>query len=320
MGVAFALVGLMVYTSWPRVRRLWRRQLDAEPGATNTMLTFPAAVWLMAAGFVGIMLWWTTAGGSLPAGLAEFGIYLFVQAIIVARATCEAGIPMAPSFFRPLDFLGIFGRQDRVGKTNLGLMAFTTFVFTHSQLGILITGLLDAQKIADGVRIHRRRIVGIVAAVVIVSVVVSGYLHLALTYQRGGLIMNSNVYAQPVVTWSEHGSLARGLEEYHPIRILWFGTGVLLCLFLGVMRRLYLWWPLQPLGAAICRSWAVQIYWFPAFCSWLAKTVLTRYGGQQTYSKLRPLFLGLIFGEFFMAFFWTLVSFVFHTTPPYFSW
>ena len=319
-GVAFAMVGLMVYTSWTRVRRIWRRQLDAEPGATNTLLGFPAAVWLMVAGFVGIMLWWRTAGGSLPAGLAEFGIYLFVQAVIVARATCEAGIPMAPSFFTPLDIWGIFGRQDRVGKTNLALMGFTKFIFTHNQRGILITGLLDAQKIADGVRIHRRHIVGIVAAVVILSVVLSGGLHLALTYQRGALIMNDNIYKQPVVTWRVQAPLARGLVEYHPIRILWFATGVLLCLFLGVMRRLYLSWPLQPLGAALCTTWAVHTYWFPAFCSWLIKTALMRYGGHNIYTKLRPLFLGLIFGEFFMAFFWTLVSFVFHTTPPLFPW
>jgi len=319
-GVAFALVGLMIYTSWPRVRRLWRRQIEAKPGATNTMLALPAAVWLMVAGFVGIMLWWTTAGGSLPAGLAEFGIYLFVQAVIVSRATCEAGIPMAPSFFTPLDIWGIFGREDKVGKTNLALMGFTKFIFTHNQRGTLITGLLDGQKIADSVRIHRRHIVAIVAVIVVVSVLLSGCLHLALTYQQGGLIMNWNIYLQPVVTWRVQAPLARGLGEYNPIRILWFGTGVLLCAFLGIMRRLYLSWPLLPLGAAISCSWAGQIYWFPALCSWLIKTALMRYGGHNIYTKLRPLFLGLIFGEFFMAFFWTLVSFVFHTTPPLFPW
>lgn len=319
-GAAFVLVGLMVYTSWIRARGMWQRQLQADPQATNTLLSFRTAAWLVALSFVGIMLWWNAAGGSLPAGLAEFGIYLFVQAIIVSRGTSEAGIPMAPYTFTPLLTWGIFGYQSRVGRANLALMGFTTFVFTWRQKSLLITGMLDAQKIADGVRLHRSRLVGIIVLTLVFTIVLSGFLHLMLTYQHGAITMNENIYTEPGGIWAGQGSLAEGVEQYRANRMLWFGLGIALYSFLGIMRRLHVWWPLHPLGLVFSTTWAARVFWFPALCAWFVKTAIVRYGGYKMYTRLRPFFLGLICGEFFMAFYWTMVSLIYHTTPPVFPW
>jgi hypothetical protein len=86
------------------------------------------------------------------------------------------------------------------------------------------------------------------------------------------------------------------------------------------MRRMFVWWPLHPLGAALSVTWIMCVFWFPALVAWLVKVVITRYGGLKAYLKLRPLFLGLIFGEFLMAVFWTLISFLFGTAAPLFPW
>ncbi len=87
-----------------------------------------------------------------------------------------------------------------------------------------------------------------------------------------------------------------------------------------VMRRHYLWWPLHPLGAALSVSWILCVFWFPMLVAWLIKNVITRYGGIKLYLRLRPAFLGLIFGEYFMAVAWTLISWIFATEVPIFPW
>jgi len=89
---------------------------------------------------------------------------------------------------------------------------------------------------------------------------------------------------------------------------------------LELMRRHYLWWPLHPLGAALSISWILCVFWFPMLVAWLIKGVITRYGGIKLYLKLRPAFLGLIFGEYFMAVLWTVISWVFGTNVPIFPW
>ena len=61
-------------------------------------------------------------------------------------------------------------------------------------------------------------------------------------------------------------------------------------------------------------------FWFPAFLAWVLKGVITRYGGVRTYVRLRPVFLGFVFGEFFAAVFWTIISFIFQSSTPSFPW
>ncbi len=320
-GVSFALVGIMVYTGWVRVRDVWRRQARDDPAVANTLVRFRTSAWLVGLALLGIVLWWRAAGGGIAVPLVEFGVYMFVQAVIMARATSEAGTPMAEGSFTPSDIWGFFARRSGVGKVNLTLLAFSNAMFTRDLRGVTLTGMLDAQKLADGVRLARRKMVPVIVTVLVFAVVVSGYLHLSLTYQRGGITMYGYLYrGNNQQFWHEMGPLMEGIEEYRVARPLWFGVGVLLCLFLSIMRRLYVWWPLHPLGAALSVTWIMCVFWFPALVAWLLKSAITRYGGIRTYLKLRPFFLGLIFGEFFMAVVWSILSFALHVNAPMFPW
>jgi hypothetical protein len=139
--------------------------------------------------------WWCAAGGSLGVGLVQFGTYLLGQAVIIARTTSEAGIPMAPGSFPPSDIWGMFGHQHRMGRTNLSLLCLTDSIFTYRPRGMLITSMFAAQKLADGVRMRRAGIARTILIALIVSVLVSGYLHMKITYWRGGL-GHENAYDQ----------------------------------------------------------------------------------------------------------------------------
>ena len=39
------------------------------------------------------------------------------------------------------------------------------------------------------------------------------------------------------------------------------------------------------------------VYWFSILLGWLCKTLVTKYGNKDVYSRVRGLFLGLIAGE-----------------------
>jgi len=319
-GVCFTLVALMAYTSWTYVRET-RKQSTAGLDAQGGLLPFRTGAWLVGLALLGILIWWHWAGGNAWVALLEFGVYLFVQAIIMARATGEAGTPMTEGSFTPFDLLAFFGARRKVGPTNLTLLSFTNALFTRDLRGIALTGMLDAQKLGDGVSLARRKLLPVILIAIVFAVTVSGYLNLKITYARGGVTMYSYVYqGNNLQFWREHAAVAEGQEQYRPTRPVWFGAGVLLCLGLGLLRRLFVWWPLHPLGAALSVTWIMCVFWFPALVAWVLKAAITRYGGLKGYVRLRPLFLGLIFGEFTMAVFWTVISFCFGTSAPMFPW
>lgn len=322
-GVYFVLVALMLYNAWNRLGATWRRQAAGDPEASNALMSLRSALLLVLVAVGGIVVWWVAAGGSVAVALAEFGIYLFLQSLIMARATAEAGAPMTEGSFTPFDLWRAFSPGTAVGPNNLTLLAFTNGLFVRDLRGLTLTGMLDAQNLADGVRLPRRKLVGLIVGTMAVVAIVSGVVLLALAYSRGGATMYSYIFStrsNPGQGFHQFTPTMEGTEISFPGRLPALASGVLLCMFLGAMRRLYVWWPFHPLGAALSISWILIIFWFPAFLAWVLKGVITRYGGVRTYLLLRPVFLGFVFGEFFAAVFWTIVSFAVQSGVPSFPW
>ncbi len=320
-GIYFALVALMAYSAWSRVRRIWQLQARAGPEASNTLMSFRAAITCLLVALVGLAIWWHYAGGSAALAFVQFGIYIFVQAIIMARATSEAGTPMTEGSFTPLDVVGYFTSRSRLRAANLTLFAFSDALFSRDLRGILLTGFLDSQKLADETKLARRKLLAVFAVAIIFAIVVGGALHIWLPYRHGAISMYHYTYQNNSTQfWRENQPLLALEEPYRPAKVVWFLIGIGLCTGLGLMRRHYLWWPLHPLGAALSVSWILCVFWFPMLVAWLLKTLITRYGGLKLYMKLRPAFLGLIFGEYFMAVLWTVISWLFGTAVPLFPW
>ena len=80
----------------------------------------------------------------------------------MARATAEAGLLMIETTFGPMDLYGLFVPLHGLGAHNLTLLAFTDSLLMRDQRGLLLTGLLgagrmaDGMKTADGSRVSRR--------------------------------------------------------------------------------------------------------------------------------------------------------------------
>jgi hypothetical protein len=220
-----------------------------------------------------------------------------------------------------MGLLSLFTRRSVLGPQNLVMVAFTKAIFTRDLRGLPFTAMLDAQRLADGTGLTRRRIVPVIVGALIFGVVISGVLHLWLTYQHGGLQMYYYSYRiNNTEYWGKHAPLMSGTDDWRPARLLSLTAGIGTMVFLGFMRRAYHWWPLHPLGLPLALTWTVNVFWFPALVAWVLKGLVNRYGGMRLYLKLRPLFLGLVFGEFSMAVLWTVLATVFEVRAPMFPW
>jgi hypothetical protein len=48
--------------------------------------------------------------------------------------------------------------------------------------------------------------------------------------------------------------------------------------------------------------------WFSIFLGWLCKSLITRFGGSDTYRKTTPVFLGLALGDIVMILLWIAID------------
>jgi len=71
----------------------------------------------------------------------------------------------------------------------------------------------------------------------------------------------------------------------------WTNTGFI---FLGSaftvalmwLRRVFVWWPLHPIGYTMLSSWASFKLWFSIFLGWIMKYSILKYGGLGAYLAL----------------------------------
>jgi uncharacterized membrane protein len=113
--------------------------------------------------------------------------------------------------------------------------------------------------------------------------------------------------------WMMFPSVARGAATAAT------GLGALFTLFLGAMRSRFTWWVWHPVGYATCSSWSMGKLWACLFVAWLAKGIITRYGGAKAYQKALPFFVGLVLGDFVVGSLWGIFGAIRHI-PVYHFW
>ena len=84
------------------------------------------------------------------------------------------------------------------------------------------------------------------------------------------------------------------------------GTGIIS--FLLVMRHQFIWWKLHPIGYVMGAVYSSYFLWASIFIGWLLKYLIMKTGGVGSYRKLRPLFMGLILGEYGIVGLWMVIG------------
>ncbi|MHC4675806.1 MAG: DUF6785 family protein [Planctomycetota bacterium] len=171
---------------------------------------------------------------------------------------------------------------------------------------------LEGFKIAERTRINNKRLAFAMMLATAVGIVSSFSVLLSFFYQYGGTVRVSGGSIGP--SWEAFNRLKRLMTnpitaDYPAIRQRSFG--MILTIFLMIMRRRFLWWKLHPVGYAVSGSWTMSHMWFSVFLSWLIKGIILRHGGLKIYRCGVPFFLGLIVGQFLVGSFWSIVGVIF---------
>jgi hypothetical protein len=293
----------------------------AAPSQSEELLSERVAFGGLLFSLLGMALWCSLAGLSFGWALAQWVIYLFVVTLVLARSTAEGGLIATEVSFRPTDFYAMAGSIHGLGLTQMTGMAFMDAAWFRDQRGLVLAGLLDAVRVGRGTGLRRRALLGTLAGALCLSTLCGVLFQLWLPYRRGALQFYDYLFqGNPVWGFQYYTGQWNNPESLGGEGILFFGVGVVVTMALACMRALLPWWPLHPLGYALCGSWTMILLWFPCLVTWALKGALLRYGGMRAFVRFRPLFLGMILGEFCMAILWTAIGALAGAPAPVFPW
>jgi hypothetical protein len=281
-----------------------------------------------AAGYVGWLVW---AGMGFWPAVLVFAIG-FVHYVVIARVVAETGVPF-------------FGLSNVHYGVYYSLFPVTTFTPTGAWLaGGQAEFIGDASRVSatamasNALAIDRSappprqaRLGLLFVAVILVSFLACGAVHLALNYShRTGVFATTawQVGGSPVVVGAPINSW--GLNRMQPARAAlenrlngsWdvpsqydrprqvaLGAGIAAALQWACLR----WprWPVHPVGLIFAFSWYSTHVGYSFFFGWLLRRLITGVGGSRLYSMGRPFFLGVILGEVFALVFWFVVPLFF---------
>jgi len=318
VGAYLVLSGYLVWIARPHLRRVWASALGRPGGYSEAenaeeLMPYRFAVWGLLGSIVAGALWTWGMGMSLWLAFFELVVFIFVTAVVMARSTAEAGLLMTETTFRPVDLLRMVMPIHALGPQNLTMLSFFDIMLLRDQRGLVLTGMLDSARLSDGTNIRRRSFLLALVLGIVLAFAVAVPLNIYLPYHLGALRMDNYLeQVQPQWGFSDYAPAFQAQNPL-PTGASWqmptfFGVGVLVTIFLTLMRTAFFWWPLHPLGYALAGSWSTIEFWFPCLLAWIFKSLILRYGGMGSYSRARPFFLGLILGEFGMAVFFVLLN------------
>ena len=233
--------------------------------------------------------------------------FLFLLALIfvytgVAKILADTGMPFTSKPIGTWSMIASF-----VGRRNISLPTLVAFRFscliTENFKGLFLPALSHAGRVAEGVPGNqRRRLMGALGLVFIVSLLFNLLFTVWLGYDQGAYNFNSWEITRAAERHFQHtvDALKKPDEppfyEKSPEEAVFLGIGGLLMAGLIYMRYRFVWWPLHPVGLAISGHFLARRTSFTTFLAWLIKFVMMKIGGPTVYRKSRPLFIGLLVG------------------------
>ena len=309
LGAFFVIFGYMVYL----VRGQLGEMLAAAAGGgraddASEPMSYRATIWGLAVSCALFVAWTSQAGMAGWFSLCSLVLYS-VTALVLTRLVSEGGLLFIQAPFRPTDIFQTFTGLRWVPVRSLVVASFTERVFMFDLRTFLMPSLMDSYKLARETRLDLRRLMPALAAAVLVAVVTSYVSALVTCYHNGAVTLSSwfclSSPQQPfatLVSWIDAPKAA------NPISIVFVLIGAAVTVLLSLARVRFVWWPFHPLGYAMGPSWPMIQLWFSILMGWLMKTILMRYGSGRSYRRARPMFLGLVVGEFTAAGIWVIVS------------
>ena len=268
--------------------------------------------WGFVLGMVFLWFWISALGVPVWMGLPAL-LLLLLFALAFARLRIDGGLPIAgtPQIIGYLFFV--------VLGTGPGLFADSTYtsfgflaVFGFTIIGLWPAIQFEGFKLAELSGVSTRRMVWGMGLGLLTGIVAGYAFSLETIYEhglfalqeQGGGRSEARIGRYYNYLFKEAGSV-EGDTDW--VRMGFHVLGAGFTWVLAFLRQHFLRWPLHPMGFVFGTGFGWLI-WGSVFCGWLCKWLVVRYGGAQTYRRVMPFFLGLIFGEICMRLVWAGVA------------
>jgi hypothetical protein len=173
----------------------------------------------------------------------------------------------------------------------------------------LLPSFVQSFKLAHDRKIAARPLLALLAAVTLVSFCIGIWMNVRLGYEHGGLTLNKwFAQAGAQIPARDAAVMVNGAKDSGFMNWIWMTLGAAFTWGLMIARARLPWFPLHPLGYAMALTGPAHQLWFSMFLGWLAKTLITKFGGTESYRKATPFFLGLVLGDVAMMLLWLIVD------------
>ena len=307
-----ALTVLVVSSLWfgrDHLKDVWRKAagLDRSIDDTGEIMSYRNALLGFLFGTAGMGVWLWQAG--VPGWIAP--LFVFAALVVftgLTRAVVEGGLPTIVPAMVPAGFVVSAVGVPALGPAGMVATGYTT-IWSGELLIFMMAPLANAMRLGSETGGNRRRLLWAIALAMVVTLAVSVWFTLHLTYKHGAANLNQEFSV--VFPRSPANFALQKLEDLSgPSLIGWLwtlGGGVVMALLI-VARQRFGGWNLHPLGFAVAPGWTMSILWSSIMLAWAIKRVVLSYGGAKVYEQTKPFFMGLIVGQVTAGGLWLIVD------------
>jgi len=238
--------------------------------------------------------------------------------VAMSRMCAETGLFFIQPYWYPAGILlGLFGTA-ALGPQMLAVAVLSCLVICIDQREALMPYIVNALRIAENARVKRGRLAVAMSFTFVTGLVVGLVVVLWLQYDRGvGMSDRWAVRSVPTLGFrfvdSEiqkimadgllgQAKAAEGLQRFGLIRpnksfTAFLLTGFLLFSSCAFLRIRFPKWPLHPVLFLVWFTYPLREISTSFFIGWAVKSLVVKFGGGNTYQRVKPLMVGLIAGD-----------------------
>lgn len=312
---------LLLWTARHHLYGVLKAALDGAQGYEGEPFAPRFAIAGLILSFGGLLGWSWFAGISLFVAFMTFAIFLLMS-LVIARLVVEGGFLFPQITFSIPDWLtsGLLGTST-IGTANLAKIAFLQPVLISDMRTNTLPAFLHVMKIAHTHNLQTsqlRRLLGASLVAIVASTAITAVVTLVTLYGQGGLT-SYTFFTVSAPRLPFRGIAAIISQQPGPNLSAWgwMTFGAALVWSMMWMRNRFLWFPLHPVGYLLASGSAMSRLWLSFFLGWAAKVAIMKFGGVDSYVRVRPFMIGLILGNAAAMVFWMLTGFYLGTQIPY---
>lgn len=318
VGAWFTMALVLVWTAREYLTRVGKEAFTTNRGDEDEPFSPRFMVFGFLLCFIGLLTWSGFAGINIVVALTFFAIFLLTS-LVLTRLVIEGGFLFVQPPFYALQVMTSTMFGNALGAANLTKLSFLQPMMLVDMRTSVLPAFLHTMKFAEVLGLDRknlRRLLMSVLVALALTLVVTVMTSLSVLYSQGGLTSYtwfSRDAAQS--TFQSTAGVIRSNSGLTPANWGWMIFGALIVWLIVMGRSRFLWFPFHPLGFLVAPTYPITQLWFSFFCGWLIKTLMMKYGGSDSYVRLRPFMIGLILGNAVIMIFFTLLVFYLKGTP-----